>query len=505
VTGEGLAAELVSAAPALLVAVPFAGALLVFLSGRAAATPLGVATSVLTASLALVAAWGAVDGTTLGYAVGGWQAPLGIELRADGFAVLMLVATAAVGLTVSGHAVPYFAGGDGRPWPSRISFWALWLALWASLNALLVAADSFNAYICLELVTLAAVALVTLTGGQLALASALRYLLAAFVGALMFLGGVALAYSLVGELSLSALARLPEGPATAATIALLTVGLSVKAALFPLHFWLPGAHSRAPVPASAVLSGLVVAAALYLLLRLWFELLPAHATGTWAPLLGAVAVAAMVMGSYRAVRARRLKLLLAHSTVAQVGLIVVALPIGLAVSGLAAEPAHEARHGAALLLVSHGLAKAALFLGAGALMHAVGHDQLGRLGGTGRRLPLVLVAMAIASASLAGLPLTGGDAGKHLLADAATAGGQWWWWLALQLSTLLTLAYVGIILWRTLAPEPQPGLDGWRPVPRLMQLTPLALALGALAVGLTEAHWRSLMDVGLMPLAGAGP
>jgi multicomponent Na+:H+ antiporter subunit D len=493
----------ISSVLAWAVLVPFAGAALSFLTGSRRGVPVGPTFSLLTALAVATLTWLVATEGPARHRVGGWDAPLGIELHADGLAVAFLAVTAVVGLAVGVYAGRYFTPRKGDQWTARVSFWPLWLGLWASMNALYLTADTFNAYVCLELVTLGAVGLVILGGVPRALAAGLRYLLAAFFGSLAYLTGVAILYAVTDVLAIELVAArlagdVPAAPVLAA-LGLMSVGIAVKAALFPLHFWLPDAHSRAPVPASAVLSGLVVTAALYLLLRVWFAVVPASLASDWSVLLGLGGLAALLVGSYRAVRAARLKILLAHSTVAQVGLVVLAVPIGLGWAGSGAPldaTLAEARAGGATLAVAHALAKASLFLAAGALMHAAGTDRLRELRGVGRGLPLVVLALVLAGASLAGLPWTGGDAGKHLLLHAAEAGGQWWWWLALWASVPLTAAYVLVLVWRSVARRRGDERGRSEGVPLPMQLAPLVLALAAVGLGLVAPAWEELLEVG---------
>jgi multicomponent Na+:H+ antiporter subunit D len=565
----------------LAVVVPLAGASIAFLAGGRGATLVGLAGSVLTAALGLaIAALVILDGAQR-HALGGWVPPLGIELRADGLSVAMLVTTAVVGLPVSlfamGQARDRIATGDRPSDAGRESadaghdrgsapadhavhppaFWPRWLFLWGSLNALFLASDVFNVYITLELVTLAAVGLVLLSDEQAALVAGLRYLLVAFFGSVAYLLGVGLVYGATGTLAFEQVAeQLGDAPAVPAAAALMTVGLAVKSALLPFHAWLPPAHSRAPAPASAVLSGLVVMAGLYLLVRLWLGVFPETIT-IGATVVGIVGLAALAYGSVRAVLAPRLKLLLAWSTVAQVGLIVLAIPAGLAamgagavdpldpaaaagvgslaagagtgltsaatmplaVAGGSADAAAETRAGMALLAGAHALAKASLFLVAGLVASAVGHDRIRDLGAPWRRMPLATLAVVLAGASLLGVPGTGGEAGKHALADLARDGGAWWWSVAMDASALLTGAYLAVLGWALLAPVreasggPSAGRSGGeapvrdRQAPRRgpgggavpvgLQLIPLSLASLTLVAGWFSEPLLGLLATGL--------
>jgi multicomponent Na+:H+ antiporter subunit D len=199
-------------------------------------------------------------------ALAGLLPPLGIRLHLDGLSLLLLWLVAVVLLAATVHA----AASIGAARRSR-SFWAAWLILQTGLHAMLLSADLFNLYVGLELTTLGAVALVAWAGSTDALRAALRYLLLAMLGSLAYLLGVALVFAATGTLDLALAIERSDGLLPAAALALMTAGLLLKSAVFPLHGWLPQAHASAPGPVSAVLSALVVKASLYLVYRLWLD------------------------------------------------------------------------------------------------------------------------------------------------------------------------------------------------------------------------------------------
>lgn len=461
------------------VAVPLAGALLTFLlPGRVVAVGLGAALATATASL-LVVARVAVDGSQR-YAIGAWGAPLGIELAADGLSALMLGATAAVGMAVSIHARAYLAGASTAP----RAFWPLWMFLWAALNGLFLAADLFNVYVTLELMGLSAVALVALAGGARALVAAMRYLLVSLLGSLGWLLGVALLYHATGTLDLALIAtRAPAGLALAVPLGAMTAGLLLKTGLFPFHAWLPPAHGSAPAPVSALLSALVIKASFYLLLRLWFALAP-QGDGL-SLLLGLLGAAAVLWGSVQALRQQRLKLLVAYSTVAQLGYLFLAFPLGTTL----------AWRGAIYLALSHALAKGAMFLAAGCVTAQGGDDDIGRLDQVAQGMPLTIAAFALAGASLAGLPPSGGFVGKWMLLQAAVEQGQYAWAVVLLAGGLLTAAYVFRVVGYAFMQSAGVEVRG---APPTMQWTALLLALGAVALGFL-APWAAPLLDGVVP------
>ncbi|CAI8798673.1 complex I subunit 5 family protein [Methylocaldum szegediense] len=428
------------------------------------------------------------------YPVGGWGALLGIELRIDGFSLVMLGTTATVGSFISLYALGFFADDRHR----GLRFWPLWWFLWGAHNAVFLSADLFNLYVSLELLSLCAVGLVVLTVDPGSLAAGLRYLLAALTGSLTYLMGVALLYGAYGTLSLEQLAGLfhPE-PANALAASLVTVGLILKTALFPLHFWLPPAHGGALAPVSALLSGLVIKASFYVLLRLWFEVFPSALNESFTQGIGALGAIAIFTGAWLAFHQEKLKMLIAWSTVTQVGYLFLTFPLA------AASPSSTlaAFSGGVFLAVSHAVAKAAVFLAAGAMLKVTDEDGVDRMAGVGRHLPISLFAFAIAGVSLMGLPPSGGFIGKWLLLTAALSSGQWWWAAVLVLGGFTSAAYIFRVLRRCFLPPKAHAV--FHPIPLIMPLAALSLASIALALGLGAVYPLHLLQTGMPLLLGA--
>ena len=213
-------------------------------------------------------------------------------------------------------------------------FWTLLMAVWGALNAVFLAGDLFTLYVALELLTFAGVPLVSLEGRPETLRAALRYLLFALLGSVLYMLGAVLLYGAYGTLDIVLLAeRVRPGLSALAAVALMTAGLLAKTALFPLHLWLPPAHAGAPAAASAVLSALVVKGSWFLVVRLWFDVMPGVVTPSAAQLLGALGTAAIVVGSVVALRQKRLKLLVAYSTMAQIGYLFLMFPLAFDSAG----------------------------------------------------------------------------------------------------------------------------------------------------------------------------
>jgi formate hydrogenlyase subunit 3/multisubunit Na+/H+ antiporter MnhD subunit len=316
---------------------------------------------------------------------------------------------------------------------------------------------------------------------------------------MLYLLGTVLLYGAYGTLDIVLLSERIRGePAAWTAITLMTVGLLAKTALFPLHLWLPPAHAGAPAPASAVLSALVVKGSFILVLRLWFDVMPGMTGQAAAQLLAALGAAAILFGSVLALRQARLKMLIAYSTVAQLGYLFLMFP--LAAGQGAAQPG--AWSGGLLQAISHACAKAAMFMAAGLIAQALGHDRIAGLGGIGRALPMTLFAFGIAGLSLMGVPPSGGFTAKLLLLAAAIETGQWWWALVILAGGLLTGGY----LYRVLAPavtETQVPLARCAPVARSREAVVLALALVSMVLGLVPLAAFGLLQVGRFDMSGS--
>lgn len=482
----------------LLVFIPLlAGILSVMLDGRAARSTAVVTLTGVFAVLVWVSAEVA-DASQVRHLLGGWGAPLGIELMADGLSLAMLWLTWVIVLAVSAVAPASFAG---RAEVSRL-FWPLWLILWASLNATWLATDLFNLYITLELLTLSAVALAILGGGVAALRAGMRYLLYALLGSLAWLLGVALIYAGHGVLDLHTLGvGLEVGPAAWFAAALMSVGLMAKAALWPLHGWLPPAHAGAPAPVSALLSALVVKAAVYLLLRLWWWGLPALTGQGVALAFGVLGAAAMLYGSVLALVQLRVKRIIAYSTVAQLGYLLLVFPLA----------SMAAWQGVLYHALSHGVAKAAMFLAAGNIVLVVGHDRLAGLPrGMRATLGPSVAGLVLASVSLMGLPPTGGFIAKWLLLRAAFETGGVVWVSLIVLSGLLAAAYLfrllAVLLHRPAAVEGDSAsrTQGTASLPAVLSLMPLMLGIVAVLLGFVAEPLLELFLHGA-PFAQAAP
>ncbi|XXF76963.1 proton-conducting transporter membrane subunit [Myxococcaceae bacterium GXIMD 01537] len=461
---------------------PLLGAVLTLLVGRQGVLPVAGLASAATLVASTMLAWRVGFHGVVRQSVGGWGEPLGIALRADGLAALMMMTVGVVGPIISAHAM-----GHLRPREAH-EFLPLWLFVWCALNALVLSADAFNLYVTLELTTLAAVALIAVRRDRAGLESGLRYLLFALPGSLSYLLGLALLYGTYSALDLGLLAqRVTPGPVVWTAAALMTLGLCLKTPLFPLHVWLPPTYTSAPTPVSALLSALISKGSFYVLLRLWLEVFTPVLDPVAGQFLGVLGTGAVIWGSLLALNQTRLKTLVAYSSVAQLGYLFLVFPMATV----------GARAGAIYLAVSHAAAKASMFVAVGNIHQAVGIPELGAVQGLANRMPFTFLAMGLGGISLIGMPPSGGFIAKWFLLRESVRTGQWWWGVVLLLGGLLAAGYVFRILRGSFLPLP-PGTKV-RAIPLGNELASLALALIALVLGLVPWLPLDLLSVGAPP------
>ena len=421
--------------------------------------------------------------------MGGWQTPLGITLRTDGPAVLMLLMTAITGLAITLYARGYFSYRTLEPRRAarhqrqQRYFWPLWMLLLAGLNALFLSNDIFNLYVTLEIIGISAASLAALSGKPASQLASFRYLLTSLLGSLTFLLGIVFLYRTCGVLDLDLLQSLHVSePGTRAALALLSVGLLLKTALVPLHFWLPPAHANALAPVSAILSALVVKGSFYLLFRLWFEVFAPIVTIPALNVMGTLGAIAILWGALQAMRQQRLKLMVAYSTVSQLGYLFIAFPLATVDAGASVWSI------VIFMALAHACAKSAMFMVAGTVFLHLGHDRIKDLSGIRASLPITVFAYGIAAVSLMGLPPSGSFIAKWMLLTSSLASSQWWWALVVMTGSMLATIYVFRVMSRFFIIPEDYSFTKTAPLSPLLEWPALALSLISLFLGLA-ASW----------------
>ncbi|NNL99898.1 MAG: monovalent cation/H+ antiporter subunit D family protein, partial [Gammaproteobacteria bacterium] len=259
--------------PVLQVAVPMLLApLVVLLHPRGLAWAAATAASFMSLAIAVALAAGVLAGSEYRYALGGWEAPYGIELRVDEFsALLLLIVTAA-------SSVALLAGRASLDraieQPRQPLFFAAWLLVLAGLAGILVSADAFNIFVFMEISSLASYVVIAGGTDRRALPAVFKYLMMGTIGATFYLIGVGLVYMMTGTLNLADMElrihEVADQRPILAAAGFITVGLALKAAVFPLHVWLPNAYTHAPHAVSAFLAACATKVSLYVLLRFDF-------------------------------------------------------------------------------------------------------------------------------------------------------------------------------------------------------------------------------------------
>lgn len=493
----------------LVVLIPLLAAMAAFVWPRRA-FPLAlvgaVGTTAVVGWLTAVMLWFTDHDTTqpIRHAIGNWDAPLGIALVLDGLTLLMLLLTAVVGLAITFYAHGYFRPRTNDPAKAaRYArqyryFWPLWLFLWAALNALFLSGDLFNLYVTLELLGFAAVSLTALAGTPQVLKAAMRYLLVSLSGSLMYLLGVVFLYGEFGVLDIAGLSTAVvnnNSPALAAAATLMTVGLIMKTALFPLHFWLPPAHANAAAPVSALLSALVVKGSFYILLRLWLNVLYPLSDSIIPTLLTLLGAGAIIWGSIQAIRQTKLKLLIAYSTVAQLGYLFLIIPL------LLQERSSHALAGIIFFVIAHALAKSAAFLSAGNILYATGDDTIDSIEGLMRQMPFTTTTFSLAGVSLVALPPSAGFLAKWLMLETALTHDAWLIAAVILAGGLLAAIYIVRVLSRLFFdPHGQSEIPADQQemivIPRTMKFSALALGISAIFIGFGGVYLIEILTLG---------
>ncbi|WP_170310685.1 monovalent cation/H+ antiporter subunit D family protein [Leucothrix arctica] len=428
--------------PALQVVVPLLAAPICFMIlNNRMAWLFATLVSWLSFAMAIMLVMEVKDGTVLRYEFGGWAPPWGIEYSVD-------ILNAYVLLIVSGIAAvvfPYSWKSIQKEIPEshyRIYFTAMLLCL-AGLLGMTITGDAFNLFVLLEISSLSSYTLISLGRDRRALTASFQYLIMGTIGATFILIGIGLLYALTGTLNMADLAvRIPplEGSRTLeAAFAFLIVGFGLKLAMFPLHLWLPNAYAFAPSAVSAFIGSTATKVAIYALLRFLFTIFGTKFSFDYMQvhwLLMPLAVVSIMFASIVAVFQDGIKRLLAYSSVAQIGYMLLGISL-VNVTGLT---------GTLLHLFNHALMKGGLFLTLGAVAYQIGNTRVKSVAGLGQAMPFTMGAFVVGALSLIGVPLTVGFISKWYLILATLEKGYWPLTVLILISSLIAVVYTWRII-----------------------------------------------------------
>lgn len=425
--------------PALQVVLTLVAAPLCALVGSRWAWSVATAASIVAFTIAIALFASVLDGTVISYHMGGWAPPLGIEYRIDilnGFVLLIVSGIAVLTLIYAQKSVAAEISSEKHG-----LFYAAFLLCLTGLMGVAITGDAFNVFVFLEISSLSAYALIA-TGAdrdRRALTAAYNYLIMGTIGATFFVIGLGLLYMLTGTLNMADLAQRLFDHGDNRTLrtgfCFVLIGLTLKLAMFPLHLWLPDAYSRAPSAVTAFLSATATKVMVYVLLRFLFAVFSfsfAFEGSVLRVIVLPLAMIGIVVASVVAIFQDDLKRMLAYSSIAQIGYMLLGLAL-VSQTGVMASIVH---------LFNHAVTKAALFMAAGCFVLQTGTTSIRELRGIGRDMPWTMAAFTIGGLSLIGVPLTVGFISKWYLVEAFIAEG--WWPVALLIvgSSLLSFAYI---------------------------------------------------------------
>jgi multicomponent Na+:H+ antiporter subunit D len=441
-----------------------------------------------------------LDQGAISYDMGGWPEPWGIEYRIDALNAMVLIMVTLIGSAIAPFAGPSVEKEIPR---SRIAlFYSLFLLCFTGLLGILSTGDIFNLFVFLEISSLSSYVLISLGRDRRALTAAYQYLIMGTIGATFFLIGIGLIYDETGTLNMADLAaRLPQVFQTRTVLtgfAFIIAGIGLKAALFPVHLWLPNAYTYAPSAVSAFIAATATKVAVYVLVRILFSVFGAGYSFGEVPLqpvLLALSLAGIFVASFAALAQSDARRVLAFSSVAQIGYMTLGLALATQ-AGLTAALIH---------LFNHALMKGALFGALGAVAWRVGSTRLDDMAGIGRSMPWTMAAFLIGGVSLIGIPPTAGFISKWYLVLAALDRG--WWWLAvlILLSSLIAVAYVWRIVEAAWFRNPGPGATAEREAPLGLLLPVWILAIANLWFGLDTRLNAGIATLAAGALFGSQP
>ncbi len=490
--------------PVLVVLVPLLAApVCLLLRHRTLVTGFAIAATWLTFAISVLLMLRVLDQGILSYELGGWPPPWGIEYRIDLLNAFVLILVSGIGAVVATWS-PASISVELPRYERHYLFYTAYLLCLTGLLGIAATGDLFNVFVFLEISALSSYVLISMGQDRRALTSAYQYLIMGTLGATFILIGIGLLYIMTGTLNMADMAVQLESVRDTRTVLVafgfFVVGISVKMALFPLHLWLPNAYAYAPSVVTAFIAATATKVSVYILLRFFFTVFgyefAFESMRLWVFLMP-LALIGIVTGSLVAIFQNNIKRMLAYSSVAQIGYMVLGISFA-SVNGLTGGIVH---------LFNHGLMKCALFLAMGCIVLRCGSAHIDEMRGLGRRMPWTMAAFVAGGLSLIGVPLTVGFISKWYLVLAALEQGLWPVAAVVLFSSLLAAVYVWRVVEVAYFHEP-PAVEGEGSIteaPLSLLLPMWALVIAIFYFGITTDVTAGIARMAAESLLGISP
>lgn len=408
---------------------------------------LGILVLSLSASIWMILQVSAAD-SAIAYQLGGWEAPMGIVFVADPLAALFVLMVQLVML--AGLLYALGSKDDVTCYPM---FYPLFLSMATSLSGAFLTGDMFTLFVFAELLVISGTVLTALSDDRYGVEAAYKYFYISLLASVFLLLAIGSLYTSYGTLNMADLANKitldGEKMLLLPAIAFLLASFMIKSAVFPFHFWQPDFHTASPTPVSAMLSSIVVKFGVYGFLRMTTLLFVEQAEVIRAILLIA-GIAGILYGGFSAIGTHNVKRMLAYSTLAQVGFILVGIGWGTNFTIAAA----------IVFSFNHSLIKAAMLMLAGYVAsHAsIKSAAFSVVTGVGRKLPAAGILFFLGAMALSGMPPTSGFLGKLMLFQGGLTAERYWSLALIGLSSIFTLIYTFRAFQRIWWQEPGEGI-----------------------------------------------
>lgn len=378
-----------------------------------------------------------LDQGVITYALGGWFSPWGIEYRLDkltAFMLLIINSVAAIVLLGARESIADEISSD-----RLYLFYTAFLLNLTGLLGVIMTGDAFNLFVFIEIASLSSYAMISIGNDRRCLYAAFKYLIFGTIGASFILISIGLLYAVTGTLNMvdifQRLSDIENTRTLNTALVFFVVGIGIKAAIFPLHLWLPDAYRYSPSIVSTFLAGTTTKVFIYVLIRFIYSVFGYEyifTQETLSALLMMFACAGILYGSYMAIKQDSLTCLLAYSSIAQLGYMILGISLATE-AGLAAGLIH---------IFNHAIIKVTLFLSVVFIVFYTRTDSIARLAGLARSMPLLMLSFLIAGLSIIGIPMTAGFVSKWYLIKASFAAGYWGLVLVIVFSSLLAIIYI---------------------------------------------------------------